>query len=133
MVAQLASLGYTGPIALRLNPGFGHGHVQACDTGGPSSKHGIWFDDAEAAAREAERSGMPIVLLHAHVGTGPEVDEFYVNMQRLVDFFAHRAASYPHLDAVNLGGGIPHAYREGGEEDSTWLPLRRFYSRHSSV
>ena len=116
MVAQLAAAGYSGPIALRLNPGFGHGHVQACDTGGPSSKHGVWFEDAADAAREAERCGMQVVLLHAHVGTGPEVDEFYVNMQRLADFFADRAASYPHLQAINLGGGIPHAYREDGEE-----------------
>lgn len=43
MVTQLEACGYAGPIALRLNPGFGHGHVQACDTGGPSSKHGIWY------------------------------------------------------------------------------------------
>ncbi len=27
MVRQLATAGYRGPIALRLNPGFGHGHV----------------------------------------------------------------------------------------------------------
>jgi diaminopimelate decarboxylase len=116
MIQQLEAAGYAGPIALRLNPGFGHGHVQACDTGGPSSKHGIWFDVAAATAREAERRGMPIVLLHAHIGTGPEVDEFYVNMQRLVDFFADQAPSYPHLQAVNLGGGIPHRYRADGEE-----------------
>ncbi|ETX00080.1 MAG: hypothetical protein ETSY1_12550 [Candidatus Entotheonella factor] len=116
MVEQLKAAGYAGPIALRLNPGFGHGHVQACDTGGPSSKHGIWFDAAAATAREAERCGMQVVLLHAHVGTGPEVEEFYVNMQRLVDFFVDQAVSYPHLQAINLGGGIPHAYREDGDE-----------------
>ena len=116
MIKQLEACGYAGPIALRLNPGFGHGHVQACDTGGPSSKHGIWFDVAAVAAREAERRGMQIVLLHAHIGTGPEVDEFYVNMQRLVDFFADQAPSYPHLQAVNLGGGIPHLYRADGDE-----------------
>ena len=39
MIRQLAEAGYRGPIAMRINPGFGHGHVQACDTGGPSSKH----------------------------------------------------------------------------------------------
>ena len=116
MVEQLEAFGYAGPIALRLNPGFGHGHVQACDTGGPSSKHGIWFDAAAAVAHQAERRGMQIVLLHAHVGTGPEVDEFHRNMQRLVDFFVDQAASYPHVQAVNLGGGIPHSYHEQGDE-----------------
>ncbi len=116
MVEQLSAFGYDGPIALRLNPGFGHGHVQACDTGGPSSKHGIWFDEAAAAAREAERCGMRIELLHAHVGSGPAPEEFYANMQRLVDFFADQAKSYPHLLAVNLGGGIPHSYRGDGAD-----------------
>lgn len=116
MVAQLSAYGYEGPIALRLNPGFGHGHVQACDTGGPSSKHGIWFDEAAAAAREAERCGMQIELLHTHVGSGPAPEEFYANMQRLVDFFADQAKSYPHLQAVNLGGGIPYSYRGDGDD-----------------
>jgi diaminopimelate decarboxylase len=111
MVQQLAAAGYQGPVALRLNPGFGHGHVQACDTGGPSSKHGIWYADALAVSQEAERQGLSTVLLHAHVGSGPEMQEFLTNMQRLVDFFAARLSEYPHLQAVNLGGGIPHAYR----------------------
>ena len=46
MLRELAAMGYRGPLGIRINPGFGHGHVQSCDTGGPSSKHGIWFDDA---------------------------------------------------------------------------------------
>src|SRR3954463_11438019 len=45
MLRQLADAGYRGPVAFRANPGFGHGHVQSCDTGGPSSKHGVWHED----------------------------------------------------------------------------------------
>lgn len=116
MLRQLAAAGYQGPIALRLNPGFGHGHVQFCDTGGPSSKHGIWSEDALAVAQEAERQGMPTVLLHAHVGSGPTAEEFSANMQRLVDFFAAHVEAYPHLQAVNLGGGLPHPYQPGTPE-----------------
>ncbi len=116
MIGQLAAAGYQGPIAMRLNPGFGHGHVQSCDTGGPSSKHGIWFDQALSVAQAAQRHGMPTVLLHAHVGSGPAVDEFLANMQLLVDFFAEHIAAYPHLQAVNLGGGLPHPYRPGTPE-----------------
>jgi diaminopimelate decarboxylase len=113
MVQQLAAAGYRGPIGLRLNPGFGHGHVQSCDTGGPSSKHGLWFDEAPALAEDAARRGMPTVLLHAHVGSGPTPEEFAANMQQLVAFFASQLAAYPHVQAVNLGGGIPHPYRAG--------------------
>ncbi|MDE0206188.1 MAG: diaminopimelate decarboxylase, partial [Candidatus Tectomicrobia bacterium] len=107
MVRQLAEAGYRGPIALRLNPGFGHGHVQGCDTGGPSSKHGLWPDEALAAAEQAERQGMTVALLHAHVGSGPTTREFQTNMQLLVDFFADCLPSYPNTRAVSLGGGLP--------------------------
>jgi diaminopimelate decarboxylase len=121
MLRQLVAAGYRGAIALRLNPGFGHGHIQSCDTGGPSSKHGIWFADALSVAQEAERLGLPVVLLHAHVGSGPTAEEFLANMQRLVDFFADHVEAYPHLQAVNLGGGLPHPYRP----ESTAIDLQR--------
>ncbi len=111
MIEDLRAAGYRGPIGIRLNPGFGHGHVSACDTGGPSSKHGIWHEDAGAVRRAAERAGYPIVLLHAHIGSGPSIDEFDANMNRLADFFSERVAEYPALEAVNFGGGIPHPYR----------------------
>lgn len=111
MIEALAQAGYRGPIGVRLNPGFGHGHVQACDTGGPSSKHGIWADDLDEVRAAAARAGLPITLLHAHVGSGPQVDEFTANMGRLEHFFAERIADFPDLEAVNMGGGIPHPYR----------------------
>lgn len=113
MLHQLIAAGYRGPIGLRLNPGFGHGHVQSCDTGGPSSKHGIWFDEALPLAHKAARHGLPTVLLHTHVGSGPAPEEFAANMQHLVTFFADCIAAYPQVQAVNFGGGIPHPYRPG--------------------
>ena len=56
MIDELRGAGYGGPIAVRVNPGFGHGHVQSCDTGGPSSKHGIWHQ-ALAALRARAAGG----------------------------------------------------------------------------
>ena len=111
MIRELHDAGYAGPIALRVNPGFGHGHVQSCDTGGPSSKHGIWFEDLEATREAARQAGYPVVALHAHVGTGPEISEFDRNMRRLVDLFDTLLQQFPDARSVNLGGGIPHAYR----------------------
>jgi diaminopimelate decarboxylase len=113
MLRQLAAAGYRGPVGIRINPGFGHGHVQSCDTGGPSSKHGIWYDDAVLAAQDATRAGIQVTLLHAHIGSGPAVQEFMSNMQHLVDFFAECLEAYPQTSAVNIGGGIPHPYRPG--------------------
>lgn len=111
MIEQLRHAGYRGPVSIRLNPGFGHGHVNACDTGGPSSKHGIWMEDALRVKEEAERSGMPVVMLHSHIGSGPRIEELMENLTRLADEFARIAPQFDHLQAVNLGGGIPHDYR----------------------
>lgn len=116
MIRQLAEAGYRGPIAMRINPGFGHGHVQACDTGGPSSKHGIWHEDHAVAGAMAAEAGFPVVALHAHVGTGPQIEEFDRNMRHLGEVFEDLLDSYPQTTSVNLGGGIPHAYRPGARE-----------------
>jgi diaminopimelate decarboxylase len=113
MIRQLAEAGYRGPIAMRINPGFGHGHVQACDTGGPSSKHGIWHEDHAVAGAMAAEAGFPVVALHAHVGTGPQIEEFDRNMRHLGEVFEDLLDSYPQTTSINLGGGIPHAYRPG--------------------
>ncbi len=114
MIQELQAAGYRGPIGVRLNPGFGHGHVSATDTGGPSSKHGIWHEDADAVRRAADRAGYPIILLHAHVGSGPSIDEFTANMAKLAHFFSERVGDYRALEAVSLGGGLPHSYRPDG-------------------
>ena len=111
MIRELHDAGYAGPIAMRVNPGFGHGHVQACDTGGPSSKHGIWIDDVDEVHEAARQAGYPVVALHAHVGTGPQIAEFDQNMRRLVDVFDALLQRFLDATSVNLGGGIPHAYR----------------------
>jgi diaminopimelate decarboxylase len=121
MIRELQGAGYKGPIALRVNPGFGHGHVKSCDTGGPSSKHGVWFEELAEARRLAADAKLPIVALHAHVGTGPELREFDANMRKLVDFYAALLPEFPDAQAVNLGGGLPHPYRPGAKPyDLNW-------------
>ena len=79
MIDELHGAGYAGPIAVRVNPGFGHGHVQSCDTGGPSSKHGIWHEAlgelrARADRREAadHRAARPPRHRPAHRGVRRE-------------------------------------------------------------
>jgi diaminopimelate decarboxylase len=111
MVAALCHAGYRGPVSMRINPGFGHGHVNSCDTGGPSSKHGIWIDDADRVRETAERCGLRVVMLHSHIGSGPQFDELVDNLTRLADEFSRIVPHFHHLEAVNLGGGIPHDYR----------------------
>ncbi len=112
MIRDLAAAGYRGKISLRVNPGFGHGHVNSCDTGGPSSKHGIWHSEVAAANSAAQAAGLKVVMLHAHIGSGPQFDELVANLNRLTDVFAALVPQFPALEAISLGGGIPHNYRD---------------------
>jgi len=128
MIAQLAAAGYKGPISLRINPGFGHGHVNTCDTGGPSSKHGIWHADWKAAKAAADRAGFDVTMLHAHIGSGPKVQELHDNLTRLAGEFAALIPHFPKLTAVNLGGGIPHNYRKRDEQPPI-EPLAQLFAR----
>ncbi|HEU5311908.1 MAG TPA: diaminopimelate decarboxylase, partial [Candidatus Eisenbacteria bacterium] len=111
MVGELREAGYRGPIGVRINPGFGHGVVEACDTGGPSSKHGVWLDAIPGVRSAAAEAGLPMTVLHAHVGTGPTLPEFDTNVRKLVDLFVDLLPEFPDVETVNLGGGIPHPYR----------------------
>lgn len=113
MIDELHGAGYVGPIAVRVNPGFGHGHVQSCDTGGPSSKHGIWHEGLATLRARAAAAKLPITSLHAHLGTGPRIEEFDENLRRFVGMMAPLLKDFPDAQAVNLGGGIPHPYRPG--------------------
>jgi len=113
MIDELHGAGYAGPIAVRVNPGFGHGHVQSCDTGGPSSKHGVWHESLDRLRARAAAAKLPVAALHAHIGTGPQIREFDENLRRLVGLLAERLPEFPQVEAINLGGGIPYAYRPG--------------------
>ena len=121
MVDDLQKAGYTGPISLRVNPGFGHGHVNECDTGGPSSKHGVWITEAKAVLEAAEAAGMTITMLHAHIGSGPQFEELYDNLNRLADEFAAILPMFQDIEGVSLGGGIPHDYRDADAD----IPVER--------
>lgn len=112
MIRELEKVGYRGPVSLRINPGFGHGHVNACDTGGPSSKHGVWHSDILTVAEAAKKAGLSVVMLHAHIGSGPQYQELQENLTRLALEFKQLLPSLPSLEAVSLGGGIPHNYRD---------------------
>lgn len=116
MLDELHAAGYRGPIALRVNPGFGHGHVLACDTGGPSSKHGIWWTQVADTARAAESAGLPVVMLHAHIGSGPQPRELLDNLQHLVEVFVDLLPSLPQVEAVSLGGGLPYNYEDASAQ-----------------
>ncbi len=127
MIRQLADAGYRGPVSIRVNPGFGHGHVNTCDTGGPSSKHGIWHSDLLTVKDAALAAGLTVTMLHAHIGSGPKFEELHENLTRLAVEFRDLIPHFPELTAVSLGGGIPHNYRDR-ESQVPIEPLRELFT-----
>lgn len=127
-IRELERAGYKGPLAMRLNPGFGHGHVNACDTGGPSSKHGIWWTHAHETAALAKKAGMRVTVLHAHIGSGPQMSELVTNLSRLAEEFAQVSREFPDLEGFSLGGGLPHNYREDRPDIDT-APLAPVFTQ----
>lgn len=61
---MLARIGEHSPghrVWLRINPGFGHGHSNKTNTGGPQSKHGIWIGDVPRAIEIVRQHGLKLV------------------------------------------------------------------------
>jgi diaminopimelate decarboxylase len=102
--------GAGGEIALRVNPGFGHGHSRKTNTGGESSKHGIWWEDVGEARARAERRGLAVTTLHMHIGSGVDLEHL-----ALVAGAMERCAGEvgPGIRTLSTGGGLPVPYRPG--------------------
>src|SRR5688500_1245026 len=110
MLTQIGELRRGHPVWLRINPGFGHGHSRKVNTGGESSKHGIWHENLGEALARVERYGLDLVGLHMHIGSGADLE----HLGRVGDAMVHavRRAGRD-LRAVSGGGGLPIPYREG--------------------
>ena len=103
MVRQVGEAKAGHPIWLRLNPGFGHGHSRKTNTGGPSSKHGIWIDELEACLRIVDQYGLTLVGLHMHICSGVDYQHLHRVCDSLVDALRRANRS---LAAIYAGGGL---------------------------
>lgn len=117
-IDQIRLLGRAGGkiCSLRLNPGEGDGANNKTNTGGPSSKHGIYFtqiDEAKAVARE---NGIKIVGVHSHIGSGTDLNRWLFVKDKTLEM----AKRFPDLEIVNLGGGFPVIY---DDEKDNGMPL----------
>jgi diaminopimelate decarboxylase len=93
-------------VSIRINPGEGAGHSKKTNTGGPYSKHGIWFENLGEARDIAKRHGLVISGVHTHIGSGGDMDHLKRITGKLVDF----AKEFDELEVVNFGGGLPYQY-----------------------
>jgi diaminopimelate decarboxylase len=110
MIAQIAGASPGHPIWLRINPGFGHGHSAKTNTGGPLSKHGIWHTQLSDALSAVERTGLSLVGLHMHIGSGAD----YAHLARVAGAMIECAQALPRpVEAISAGGGLPVEYAAG--------------------
>ena len=112
MIDQYGARMPGGEITLRINPGFGHGHSQKTNTGGPQSKHGIWHEQLPDCIDRAKQYNLTITGLHMHIGSGADMQHLGTvcgAMEKLA------AEVGPSVRSISAGGGVPTPYRNGEE------------------
>lgn len=110
MIDQLGAVMPGADVTLRINPGFGHGHSQKTNTGGPQSKHGIWHDQIDECLLRADRNGVTVTGLHMHIGSGTDLEHLSQVCQAMLK--SARLVGRT-LTTISAGGGLPVPYREG--------------------
>ena len=108
MIAQLGERCPGRSITLRLNPGFGHGHSQKTNTGGEQSKHGIWYQDLPSCLQLAKDSGLKVVGIHMHIGSGTDLEHLAQVCTALSEAAVQVGSD---LEVISTGGGLPIPYR----------------------
>ena len=90
-------------IFLRIDPGFGRGHHSHVRTAGVHSKFGVPLSEADELVALTNSAAVRVMGLHAHTGSGI----FDVaNWTETGALLADLAARFPHVQVINLGGGI---------------------------
>jgi len=110
MIDQWGAVAPGSDITLRINPGFGHGHSQKTNTGGPQSKHGIWHEQIDDCLLRADHHGLTVTGLHLHIGSGTDL-EHLSQVCAAMEKLALRAGRT--LRSISAGGGLPVPYEEG--------------------
>ena len=100
-------------MLLRINPGVGEGHHRHVVTGGAQSKFGIPLEQLEAALAACSGSGLEVLGLHAHMGSGILDPEPLLASARALLGAARRL---PRAHVVDFGGGFGIPYRDGEAE-----------------
>jgi diaminopimelate decarboxylase len=113
MISQFGERCPGRSITLRINPGFGHGHSQKTNTGGSSSKHGIWHTQVDECLALAKRYNLAVTGLHMHIGSGTDF-EHLAQVCAAMEKVAVRVGSQ--LQTVSVGGGLPTPYRDEDRE-----------------
>jgi diaminopimelate decarboxylase len=108
-IAVQAKVGY--PVWLRVNPGFGHGHSQKTNTGGVSSKHGIWHENLPRVFETIKRTGLNLVGIHMHIGSGADMAHLARVCEAMKSVVRQACDAGLDIRAISGGGGLSIPYR----------------------
>jgi len=128
MLTQIGDLRRGHPVWLRINPGFGHGHSKKTNTGGESSKHGIWHENLKLALDRIDRFELDLVGFHMHIGSGADLEHLARVGDAMVSVVERAGRD---IRAVSGGGGLSIPYREGetpidpAQHFAVWHAARR--------
>lgn len=116
MLHQLGEVSPGHRVWLRINPGFGHGHNRKTNTGGKTSKHGIWHNELRQAVELTRRYRLHLVGLHLHIGSGVD----YTHLQRVCEAMTALLNEIDDdFEAISAGGGLSIPYRDGDQPIDT--------------
>lgn len=120
MIDQLGEVAPGRSITLRINPGFGHGHSQKTNTGGPQSKHGIWHEQVDDCLRRADLYNLVVSGVHMHIGSGTD-------LEHLSQVCAAMEATCRNIGrtvtSISAGGGLPVPYRP----EQSYVDIQAYY------
>lgn len=108
MLSQLGERHPQHKVWIRINPGFGHGHSQKTNTGGETSKHGIWHTEVQNALEVIARYNLDLVGIHMHIGSGADYDHLAQVGNAMVDLIRREGLD---VHAVSAGGGLSVPYK----------------------
>ncbi|QJC36687.1 diaminopimelate decarboxylase [Enterobacteriaceae endosymbiont of Donacia simplex] len=113
MLHQLGHISAGHNIWLRINPGFGHGHNKKTNTGGETSKHGIWYTDLEKSIFFIKKYNLNLIGIHMHIGSGVN----YQHLQKVCNSMLYNVLQpyMPKINMISAGGGLSIPYKKSDQ------------------
>ena len=114
-IRRLAERSPGRKIGLRINPRVGVGYRQNEQlryAGDTATKFGIYADRMEEALALADQVGLSVTGIHFHTGCG-YLDDQLANFRRVLEEALPFLRLVPHLEHINLGGGLGIPLAEG--------------------
>ena len=114
---RLAKIAPGHTVSFRITPGVGSGHGAKVITGNKGAKFGIPLDQVLDTYARAKELGFDIRGIHAHIGSGGQVVEPFMDMiEVLIDLVNEIKDMGIDLEFIDMGGGIGVPYKPNEEE-----------------